>query len=76
MKKFICGAISLLTLGSMALADVIDPSWPRTNPRPVNVPKPEPEDDGEVVVIKTIIFIVLLAIMVYALYRKSTKVRE
>ena len=79
MKKIISKIIALPLLFSTAFADIIDPGpYPGDFPRPVPAPAPEPVDDGEVVVIKTLFFVLVMIAIVaisYMNYKKS-KIKE
>ncbi len=74
MKKIICALLSLPLLLSTAFADIIYRPHPDVPPQPI--PAPEPVDDGEVVVIKTLLFIAMISLMLFAYYKKSKKVSE
>ena len=79
MKKILSTIIALPLLFNVAFADIIDPGpYPGDFPRPVPAPSPEPVDDGEVVVIKTLFYIltiVVISAIIYMNYKKS-KIKE
>ena len=79
MKKIICLLTMTMVSLSTAFADIIDPGpYPGDFPRPVPAPTPEPVDDGEVVVIKTLFFVLVMIAIVaisYMNYKKS-KIKE
>ena len=62
-------------LFTSAFADIIDPGpYPGNFPNPAPAPTPEPVDDGEVVVIKVLMFVlalIVIATITYMNYKKS-----
>ena len=74
MKKIICTLLSLPLLLSTAFADIIYRPHPDVPPQPI--PAPEPIDDGEVVVIKTLLCVVVVSLMLFMYFKKSKRVSE
>ena len=74
MKRIICTLLSLPLLLSTALADIIDVPYPDLPPKPI--PAPEPVDDGEVVVIKTLLCVAVVSLMIFMYLKKSKRVGE
>lgn len=75
MKKVFSMILIYMGIISTAFADIIDPGpYPGDFPRPVPAPTPEPVDDGEVVVIKTLLCVGLfltMGIIAFVSYKKS-----
>jgi len=72
MKTKIVSLLATFLLGAnVAFADIIDSPYPRPD-----FPIPEPVDDGEVVVIKTLLFVgllVMMALIAYFNHKKTIK---
>ena len=78
MIKKIFGILMMISLSmTTAFADIIDPGMPyEPRPRPIpDVPVPEPVDDGEVIVIKTLLIVGMIATMALVVYLKNKKIK-
>ena len=64
MRKIVSFLVMIKLVASVALADLIREPWPGP------ITNPEPEDDGELVVIKVLFFAAIIISVIVTFYKR------